>query len=146
MKSVDAANDSKKAQGTRWAFMKPRVIGDVEDPYLKRLYILVTPIFSIMLHRIYRPDEQRDLHDHPWNFLSILLWGWYTEQVEGGDMKRRRWFSFKKATDRHAIAVCTRKPVWSLVFTGRRQRVWGFWVDGGTRFVPFDKYERLNDA
>jgi hypothetical protein len=29
----------------------------------------------------------------------------------------------------------------TLVFTGPKRRIWGFWVDGGTRFVKWDIYD-----
>ena len=33
----------------------------------------------VYLHRFYTGDNVRDLHDHPWNFRSIILWGGYWE-------------------------------------------------------------------
>ncbi len=36
--------------------------------------------WSFRVHHIMRPDEDRDLHDHPWNARTIILRGWYTEQ------------------------------------------------------------------
>lgn len=36
--------------------------------------------WSFRVHQIMRPDEDRDLHDHPWNARTIILCGWYTEQ------------------------------------------------------------------
>jgi hypothetical protein len=36
--------------------------------------------WSFRIHHIMRPDEDRDLHDHPWNARTIILSGWYTEE------------------------------------------------------------------
>ncbi|WP_282352067.1 hypothetical protein [Pseudomonas sp. PS01303] len=36
--------------------------------------------WSFRVHHIMRPDEDRDLHDHPWNARTIILRGWYTEE------------------------------------------------------------------
>ena len=36
--------------------------------------------WSFRIHHILRPDEDRDLHDHPWNARTIILRGWYTEE------------------------------------------------------------------
>jgi len=36
--------------------------------------------WSFRIYHIMRPDEDRDLHDHPWNARTIILRGWYTEQ------------------------------------------------------------------
>lgn len=150
----------KSDDAPRWAFMKWRDIGDGKTVYLRRIYILMTPLFSIMLHRLYRPDRQRDLHDHPWNFVSFILRGYYREII--GDTVRQcelehRWINTKKAEDRHTISYVSKVPVWTLVFTGRRRRKWGFWVYDcipdckevhycPEKWIPFDEYEKLNDA
>lgn len=162
-------------ESPRWACMRVRRIrGRDGSVYIWRLYILATPLFGIMLHRIFRPDRQRDLHDHPWNFLSFIFLGWYRENTPEG-MRTRRWFNWKRAEDRHSITEVGRVPVWTLVFTGRRRRTWGFWVpvkwywrcepcdrnaygilvptctihgemQPRTTFVPSHEYEKLNDA
>jgi hypothetical protein len=148
-------------ESPRWSFMRVRKIrGKDGSVYLWRLYLICTPWFGVMLHRIFREDNQRDLHDHPWNFLSIILRGWYSEsfQRQGeehvGFAIRRLW-NWKRAEDRHSIRIVGRAPTWTLVFTGRRRRTWGFWVHdyfnvdegpGPARFVPWFDYEKLNDA
>lgn len=154
-------------ESPRWSFMRIRKIrGKDGSVYLWRLYILSTPWFGMMLHRIFREDNQRDLHDHPWNFLSIILLGWYSESYQlNGEHSvsfttRRRW-NYKRAEDRHSIRIVGRKPTWTLVFTGRRRRTWGFWIKrthfeearagvyvpvDSESFVPWFAYEKLNDA
>lgn len=150
----DELEAAKADEKKKWMFLSPRWIG---KGYLWRLRILVTPWFSIFLHRIHRPDNQRDLHDHPWAFASFVLWGWYKEII--GDSWRqceirRRWFNWKRATGRHSISEVSRRPCWTLVFTGPRVRVWGFWIlERVTKYgpqvekwVPYKEYEKLNDA
>ncbi len=59
-----------------------RVIHNLEgSPYLIRWTLISTPWFRIFLHKILRSDDDRDLHDHPWPFATLLLWGRYTEHV-----------------------------------------------------------------
>jgi len=41
--------------------------------------------WSIRVHHIMRPDEDRDLHDHPWDARTIILRGWYNEQRPASD-------------------------------------------------------------
>ncbi len=137
----------------RWGLLQRRVIGDGYTTYMVRITLLLTPWFSVKLHRIYRPDGQRELHDHPWAFLSILLWGAYAEDVphSRADFTPVRqqwihWWNWKAATDAHSIRELSRRPVWTLVLTGPKRRTWGFYVDGGAAWVPFDEYEKLNDA
>ena len=129
----------------RWGLWSRFLIGVEGDPYLDRLSIITTPWFSIKLHRIYRPDRQRELHDHPWTFLSLILWGHYLEHTVSG-LRRRFWFNWKRAEDRHSICEVSRSPVWTLVICGPSRREWGFWVDDGTRFVQWREYEKLYGA
>jgi hypothetical protein len=104
--------------------------------YLRRLYLLRTPWFSVMLHRILRPDPDRHLHDHPWHFFSILLRGSYREQ-RGRRIHHRRWWNFCRAEGAHKIThvspTCT-----SLVLTGPKIRSWGFHTETG--WVHWRKY------
>jgi len=99
-------------------------IGYEGDLYLDRLVLLRTPWFQVLLHRIYRPDRQRDLHDHPWDFLSLILCGAYVENTPDG-LRERWWWNWKRAEDRHSIRAVNRSPVWTLVFCGRKRRTWG---------------------
>ena len=146
-----------------WALFSVFTIPDPQtgQTYLKRLRIIQTPWFSIYLHWIYLPDRDRDPHDHPWNFTSIILRGGYTErvwpQVDGkrytpqtatGDRYTdvriiwRRFSVHRMSTD-NAHMIQTLKPkTLTLIVTGRRSRVWGFWTEDG--FVPFDKYIEEN--
>jgi len=42
---------------------------------------------------------------------------------------------FRRAEHRHRIHLVRGRPAWSLVFTGRKRRSWGFWRDGA--FIPW---------
>lgn len=104
--------------------------GREHDPvYLRRLYLLRTPWFQVMLHRILRPDPDRHLHDHPWDFLSLVLRGWYQEQ-RGRRIHTRRWWNFCRAEGAHKITVVSPDCI-TLVFTGRKRRDWGFHTPTG---------------
>lgn len=130
----------------RWAFFEGFDIGTEGDPYLDRLRIIQTPLFAIYLHHIHRPDIDRDPHDHPWAFWSLILAGSYTEEVwpdkrnpdRQGMRNRKRW-SIRR-TGRKAAHIITEieGPLWTLVFAGPRRAGWGFWVDG--EFVPWKQY------
>lgn len=60
-------------------FPKREIVNCFGNLYLTRWYLLRTPLFSIMLHKFSRSDEDRALHDHPWPFLVIPLRSGYTE-------------------------------------------------------------------
>ncbi len=104
------------------------------DVYLRRWYLIHTPWFGVYVHNILRPDGDRDMHDHPWPFISIILKGWYLEEIPTG---KRLW---KIASVHKMLATGTHRIVqlapntWSLILVGKRQRQWGFhtptgWVD-----------------
>jgi hypothetical protein len=112
-------------------------------------WILRTPWFTLRLHHIKRGDEGRDFHDHPFSFLSLILWGGYTEhrpcKTEGievkfcqacvsnpryserygpGSIVRRR------AQDFHRLEL-TNGPAWTFVITSSYFREWGFLTSKG---------------
>jgi len=138
----------------KWAFMRWYDIPDRNDPskvYLRRLRIVQTPWFALYLHFIFLPDEDRDPHDHPWNFWSFIVKGGYTERMYDlggpfGNMRflgekthRRGYLHSVKVNQAHRI-VRAEPGLTTLVFCGRRQRDWGFWTEDG--FVRWQDYDR----
>lgn len=130
------------------SLFRRREIGDPEGGvYLVRWILAEAFGFRLMLHRFVRDDWARDLHDHPWWFVSLLIWGRYCE--EGKDRVRFRFAGTgiaRRATWRHRIMVVNPRtgrkgPAWTLVLTGRRQRDWGFWTRG--RWAHHREYLRL---
>lgn len=97
--------------------------------YMHRWY-LQTPWFTVRLHHILRSDEARALHDHPWDFCSLLLSGGYLE-VRQDVVKWWPRFSIvrRRAEDLHRLVIP--KPVWTLVITGPKRREWGFRLPTG---------------
>lgn len=104
------------------------VVGPPDNPYLHRWYIIPRNDWCcVYLHRFLRDDDDRAMHDHPWNSLSVLVWGKYIEQTAEG-RKLYRWGSiiFRRATHTHRIELPEGKPAWTLFVTGSRIREWGF--------------------
>jgi hypothetical protein len=97
---------------------------------------------SIRLHRIMREDQDRDLHDHPWNARTFILHGWYQEERllpirmsddctstllikrQPGDTARLNFGQY------HRITQVSNGGVWTLFVTGRKRGTWGFLVQG----------------
>lgn len=130
----------------RWAFMQGFDIGTEGDPYLDRLRIVQTPWFGIYLHHIHRPDVDRDPHDHPWTFASLVLAGSYEEKVWPDKRcsqtyrtrTRRRWtVRTTRLRSAHMITSID-GMLWTLVITGPRVHHWGFWTPDG--FTEWEKY------
>lgn len=95
--------------------------------------------FSIRLHHIMRPDADRHLHDHPFNFRSILLAGTYIEQAEDRFRMFEAGDTYRSPAGRfHRLDDIDPAGVWSLFIMGRRVNDWGFLVDGEK--VPWQRY------
>lgn len=138
--------DHEGQSSPRWAFMNGFQVRKHDQPYLDRLRLVQTPYFGLFLHRIHMPDSDRDPHDHPWPFWSLILSGGYTERVWANGSKARRGFrnDAHSVERRHSRWSLHRMPVsrahkiltvegrlWTLVLTGRRRRSWGFWTPEG---------------
>lgn len=121
----------------RWQFVHDLENGDL---YLQRLWLIKTRWFAIALHWFHQPDKARDLHDHPWSFLSIVLRGHYRETLPG-DHKGRivsRW-NYKPHGPAGAHSVTYITPgLLTLVIRGPKRQRWGFYTEDG--FVDSEEY------
>lgn len=54
--------------------------GDRNTPYLTRWYLIQWKYLHIYLHKFHR-DDSDELHDHPWHFISLVLWNGYIEET-----------------------------------------------------------------
>ncbi len=117
--------------------------------YLVRYRLISTPWRGYYLHHILRSDKDRYLHDHPWDFTSLILFRGYVEYSPGSDppahgIFKARWLGMgsivrHKAEDLHRLEL-PNGPVWTLVTCGPRVRKWGFltefgWIDE----IPYHK-------
>lgn len=121
--------------------------------YLNRWGVAHDRIGGVLLHKMEAPDPGIDLHDHPWFFISIILWGGYDEwrapireapmyakladaYPDGctrGVPEARRFLSVKtmRLDECHTVSRLARKTSWSLVIKGPRRRSWGFYMPDG---------------
>lgn len=120
---------------------------------------------SVRIHHICRADQDRDLHDHPWNARTIVLRGWYREERNLGSFARRDIKNINHLLSRaafdiytfsrpcgytgrllfgqyHRISEVSPDGVWTLFITGRKRGTWGFLVDG--KKVPWRTYLGLD--
>lgn len=136
---------------SRWKFMKKFEIPDFENPsdiYLRRWNVVVTPWFSVKVHHILRPDNDRALHDHPWGFVTLILHGGYMEELPIGTRGGKWYTEFVKrgVGSVHRIKpeglhrIDSVKPgTWTLVLTTGKKRVWGF-STGPNDWTAWDQY------
>jgi hypothetical protein len=118
---------------------------DGRRPYMIRYYLAFNRkknfqakkkilLFNIYLHHILLSDEPV-LHDHPWNWTTLVLKGGYFETTPQGRFWRGPGsLRFAKATEMHYLEINEGQPCWTLFMRGQPQRVWGFatakgWLD-----------------
>lgn len=106
--------------------------------YMRRWVLRVRPGghgsdggFEVRLHHTIKPDGVQDhLHDHPWGFVTMLLWGSYTHLVQAEPPKSpirivRRWLPGSIARIPHGMAHVIidvgRNGAWTLCVTGPKR-------------------------
>jgi len=115
---------------------------------------------TLRLHKFYKGDHDRHMHDHPWNFWTFPLSDYYEwadelqfsdpEWITPGFSRRHNFvkgwrFHYRPAEYRHIVqSLPGGKPIYTLVATGRRVRPWGFWVNGD--FVNYREYNDGNNG
>lgn len=93
--------------------------------------------FNIFLHKIVQSDG-RHLHDHPWNYATLILKGGYTEYTpKGSKVKSPGFFLFRRAKSLHRLVLLNNAPCWTVFFRFKPKRKWGFivndiWIDRRT--------------
>ena len=117
-----------------WPRREPdHVIGARDDPYLLRWYVIPRNRWAnVYLHEFHRDDDDRALHDHPWDFVSWVIHGAYIEHTAFGERVRRRGIALRIAEIAHRVELLA-PVVRTLIVTGPTRREWGFWCPQGWR-------------
>lgn len=132
-----------------------RVLGrsDVEvngELYMRRWRFRKDNTWGFRLHNILKSDEDRELHDHPFTFITFILWGGYWEHLADGSRTWHGMFSclkrpattlhrlelapeWRKETDERGITITVKRerPAWTFVLRSRYFREWGFQTPTG---------------
>lgn len=109
------------------------------------------PPFNVFVHHFLKSDKERDLHDHPWPSISILLsksqvFEIYQSTYGLGKITRhiKRFRPiFRTALHQHRV-ILKSKDAWTLFAVGPKVREWGFWPGGV--FVPWRVYCGLDET
>jgi hypothetical protein len=115
----------------RWRFEIEYVSDLISADYMRRWQLRV-PQGALRLHHILRGDMDRDCHDHPMDFTSLVLSGGYIEHTPDkeprkflpGDVNRKR------AEDLHRLELIG-DDAWTIVLAGPFRRDWGFETEDG---------------
>jgi hypothetical protein len=142
-----------------WAIFKFMDILDADKPthvYLRRFIALKTPWVGLYVHWIYTKDEDRDPHNHPFNFWSWVVRGGYEERrywlhgegllkARGSTTRIRKRWSLARTTRTyfHRIVALHDTPTITVILTGRRSK-WGFLTKDG--YVPQEEYVREKEV
>lgn len=120
-------------------------IGDYMERYWIVPFTRWLP-FSIRVHHILRPDGDLDLHDHPWNWRTIIMRGWYIEEDVFGDRRARVAgdTTRRSAETFHRITAVSEGGVWTLFIMGRKSNRWGFMTGSPPRKVYYRDYLSAN--
>lgn len=100
----------------------------------------VRPYPNVFLHKLLLSDEDRDVHDHPWNYCTIILAGGYWEWTpvfnaagaKIGELSKWRGpgsIIWRRAETFHRLEM--HSPTWTLFMHGWRFREWGFFTNKG---------------
>ena len=108
--------------------------------HLERWRLVSLRGWKLVVHRFNRGDDRElGTHNHPWHLWSVVVWGWYSEEVEirqpGSAIgfhiftRRRRWMSVQHNTPSflHVVTDCNPGGCWTLaVLSPKDGRTWGF--------------------
>lgn len=145
------------------------------QPYLTRYYLTGKPTQKLgerpglRIHHFHASDQDRELHNHPWSGVSLVLKGGYIEERrepreyikvpvkdEGGTMYEvvEVYFTthklclpgavnvLRKDTFHRATLIDHVKGCWTLFYTGRRNQSWGFWSKETKKFTSHEECTR----
>lgn len=82
--------------------------------------------FNVYLHYLDAPKWHPECHDHPWGFLSVILWRGYLERMNGKDRRKRPGMVLWRPAESLHNVITPYGSSWSLIVTGRKAREWGF--------------------
>jgi hypothetical protein len=124
--------------------------------YMGRYCLFESRWLSARVHHIATADLDRHMHDHPWNFVSLVLRGGYLELrpatlepcfelatrwwgLEWDGELQEQWIAcprtagsvaFRRATDRHRVSLVS-PSTWTLFVYGPALQWWGFYTPQG---------------
>jgi len=107
----------------------------IGDDYLRRWWIVPrNKQANVYLHMIRNSDDDRALHDHPWDSTSVIISGGYIEHTPEGSFARVSGDVItRKAEDAHRLEIVAGQPAVTLFLTGPNIREWGFHCPNGWR-------------
>lgn len=134
----------------RWHLARKAIVPKHVDPYaaVEAIGQIASELENLYLHRYHRADRDEP-HDHPWPNASLVLSGWYREDVYR-DGRYVGWFHrppgmlvLRESGAVHAITEVAEGTI-SLFATLPKERAWGFLIDG--RIMPWREHKALREG
>jgi hypothetical protein len=126
------------------------------EPYLERWFVYLLG-FTLRLHKFYRGDDDRAVHDHPWPFITFPFRGYWERVREREDnqivLNYVHAWRFHRRPSRYQHWVIGPllfddgkqfPPCFTFVMTGRKDRSWGFYPGG--EYMYWQDYNRSYNA
>ncbi|WP_225899696.1 hypothetical protein [Croceicoccus gelatinilyticus] len=101
----------------------------IGDNYMHRWFVVPrNPWQNVYLHRILKSDDDRALHDHPWDNRTLVIVGRYIEHLaDGRQVLRVAGDVIERSADTlHRLEVLPGEGAVTLFMTGPKKREWGF--------------------
>jgi hypothetical protein len=104
---------------------------------------------TLRLHKFHRGDDDRASHTHPWWFITFPLSAYVEDVFHRGKWAGRRTvkpfrFYYRESGFEHIVAGRyprrDRRPFYTIVITGHRTNLWGFYPKPG-KFISYLDYK-----
>jgi hypothetical protein len=123
------------------------IVNDGEE-YLLRFYIKHNGVLpGLYLHKFFRGDKDRNLHNHPWrwSFSLILTGGYDEERLKGNTILTRRMgpgrINLLAGDTFHRISLVDEGyGAWTMFCSGEKVKGWGFLVEETGEVIPQEEY------
>lgn len=88
---------------------------------------------QVWMHELFISDPEIFLHDHPWDYASIIASGGYSEKsARGLNEFREGSVIMRDAESAHGLILLPGPgPVLTLFIAGKKRRSWGFYTNQG---------------
>lgn len=118
----------------------------IGENYLRRWWIIPRNFScNVYLHEINRSDDDRAMHDHPWDNRTVILQGGYIEHTPVGSVTRKAGDIIDRPADSvHRLEMIPGVRTITLFTTGPVVREWGFACPNG--WVPWRDFVDDRDA
>lgn len=141
-------------------FLTKEIKSQVGELHFRRYRLFSTPWVRLYLHKICKEDQDLHMHDHPWNFYSLILKGSYYERYRLGPHYSITMNEFRTPgtivkhdrSDIHQLEYLENSPVWTLVLAYGQYSNWGYRIKNPqdnnrfTTWINHKSYRKLKNS